>query len=114
MREWLTPRRQTAILGAIVTFVALQTLINDTAIAEVLFSVALVSIMITALYAICINELVGKEAAFREERRRNGVLGVHSQLLQLQAPGNGLLFFCDHGVAMGTLLDAVHRIRDVE
>lgn len=61
------------MLCAIVAFVTVQAPISDAAIAKVLFSVALVSLMMKALYATRIDELVGEEAALRAERRRHGV-----------------------------------------
>jgi len=69
------PRRHTAMLCAIVTFIAVRPLIGDSAVATVTFSAALVALMVVALFAVRIDELVGEESTLRAERRRRGIIG---------------------------------------
>jgi len=67
--------RHTAMLFAIVAAFAVRALISDTAVAEILFFLALVALMILALYSIQVDELVGEEVTLRVERRRKSRIG---------------------------------------
>jgi hypothetical protein len=71
----LMPRRHTAMLCAIIALFAVRPLIGDGDLATSLFFVALVVLMIFALYAIQRDDLVGEESALRAERRRTGIIG---------------------------------------
>ena len=48
------------MLSAIVAFFAVRPLISDNTVADILYSLALVVLMIFALYAIQVDELVGE------------------------------------------------------
>jgi voltage-gated potassium channel len=71
----LMPRRHTTMLCAIVAFFAVRPLIGDGPTASFLFTAALIALMILALLAIQVDELVGEEARLRAERRRNWIVG---------------------------------------
>jgi uncharacterized membrane protein len=71
----LLPHRHTAMLFAIIAAFAVRALIGDTVVAEILFFLFLVALMILALYSIQVDELVGEEAALRVERRRKSRIG---------------------------------------
>jgi len=58
-----------AIIGAFAV------LIGNRPTAEIWFSLALVLLMIFALYVVQVDELVGEEHALRAERRRNSRIG---------------------------------------
>lgn len=74
-RLGLIAHRHTAMLCAIVGFFAVRPLIGDGRFATALFSVALVILMIVALYAVQFDQLVGEERTLQAERRRNSVIG---------------------------------------
>lgn len=71
----VTPRKHTAMLCAIVGFFAVRPVIGDGPFATVIFSVAMVVLMIVALYAIRTDELIGEAAALSAERRRDTIVG---------------------------------------
>jgi voltage-gated potassium channel len=71
----LMRRRHTAMLCAILAFFAVRPLIGDGPTASVLFTAALLALMILALLAIQIDELVGEQDRLRAERRRNWIVG---------------------------------------
>jgi len=71
----LMPRRHTAMLCAIVAAFAVRPLIGDGNVATTVFVVAMIVLMIFALYAIQSDELVGEEAALRAERQRTSMGG---------------------------------------
>jgi len=71
----LMPRRHTAMLCGIVAFFAVRPLIGDGPTATILFTGALILLMVLALLAIQIDELVGDKARLRTERRRNWIVG---------------------------------------
>jgi hypothetical protein len=63
------------MLVAIVSAFAVRALIGNRPAAEIWFSLALVLLMILALYVVQVDELVGEEHALRAERRRNSLIG---------------------------------------
>lgn len=73
--RYLMPHRHTAMLCAIIAAFAVRALISDDTVAEMLFSLAMVALMILALYSIQIDELVGEETTLRVERRRKSRIG---------------------------------------
>lgn len=73
--RYLMPHRHTAMLFAIIAAFAVRALINDTTVAEIFFVLAMVALMILALYSIQIDELVGEETALRVELRRKSRIG---------------------------------------
>lgn len=74
-RLGLIAHRHSAMLCAIVAFFAVRPLIGDGRFATALFSVALVMLMIVALYAVMFDQLVGEERTLQADRRRNSVIG---------------------------------------
>jgi Ion channel len=71
----LAPRRHTALLVAIVFLFLVRPLIGDGAIATATFSVALLVLLLFALYAIQVDELVGERKALLAQRRRRALIG---------------------------------------
>jgi hypothetical protein len=69
------PRRHTALLVAIVVFIAVRPLIGDAGAARIVFSVALVALLMVALYTIQVDELVGERNRLVAERRRRNIIG---------------------------------------
>jgi voltage-gated potassium channel len=65
----LTTHRHTAMLSAIIFAFVVRPLIGDNEGAEILFPLALVALMIVALYSIQIDELVGEEATLQIQHR---------------------------------------------
>jgi Ion channel len=77
LSERFRRRRQTSLLVAIVTAFAVRPLIGDAGAASLLFSLALLVLMLVALYAVQVDELVGERAALvAQKRRRNRVAWV--------------------------------------
>ncbi len=69
IRRRLAARRHTALLVAIVAAFAVRPLIGDRGIAPIVFSVALIILVLIALYNIQIDELVGERDRLIRERR---------------------------------------------
>ena len=74
-RRFYLPRRHTALLVAIVAFLAVRPLIGETRAATAVFSLALVALLIVALYTIQVEELVGERQKLLAERRRRTIVG---------------------------------------
>jgi Ion channel len=70
VRGRLALRRHTALLVAIIMAFAVRPLIGDTGLATATFSIALVGLVIVALYNIQVDELVGERKALVAERKR--------------------------------------------
>jgi voltage-gated potassium channel len=83
LRRYLMPRRHTAMLCALVAFIAVRPLIGDGSTATAVFSVAVIVLMILALYAIQVDELLGEESTLRSERRRTEVAGATLALIAI-------------------------------
>jgi hypothetical protein len=75
LRRYLAPRRHTTLLMAIVVLFLVRPLIGSGAIATALFSVALLMLLLFALYAIQVDELVGERETLLAQRRRRGLIG---------------------------------------
>src|SRR5215470_19286159 len=75
LRSRLLPRRHSALLVAIVVAFAVRPLIGDAGAAPLVFSVALMLLMLVALYATQVDELVGEREALLVERRRRSIVG---------------------------------------
>ena len=75
IRAYLLPRRHTALLAAIVLAFAVRPMIGDFGIAPVAFSLALMVLMLVALYTIQVDELVGERAALLAQKKRRGTIG---------------------------------------
>lgn len=63
------------MLSAIIGAFAVRMLIGEGLVAIILYSFAIAVLMISALYAIHVDELLGEEAALRSERRRDSIIG---------------------------------------
>jgi len=75
-REFYFPRRHTVLLVAIVVFLATWPLFAGAAgLAKIMFAVALVGLLIAALNAIQVEELVGEREKLLAERRRRKLIG---------------------------------------
>jgi hypothetical protein len=74
-RHYFLERRHTALLVVIVAAFAARPLIGDNAAAHIVFSLALLALLLVALYTIQIDELTGERGALLAERRRLGIIG---------------------------------------
>ena len=68
-------RRHTALLIAIVVAFAVRPLIGDAGDAPVAFSIALLALMLVALYTVHVDELVGERDVLLARRRRQSIVG---------------------------------------
>src|SRR5271169_4602733 len=76
LRRYLAPRRHTALLVAIVASFMVRPLVGDGGLATAIFSIALLMLLLFALYAIQVDELVGEREALVAQRRRRSVIGL--------------------------------------
>ena len=60
LRTKLFPRRHTALLVALVVAFAARPLIGDVGIAPMVFSIALILLMLVSLYNVQVDELIGE------------------------------------------------------
>jgi len=67
-------RRHTALLVAIVITFAARPLLGDSGISPVVYSLAVVALLLVALYTVQIDELVGEHEVLRRQKRRRGRL----------------------------------------
>jgi hypothetical protein len=74
-REFYLPRRHTALLVVIVVFLGVRPVIGEVNAARYVFSVAVVALLIVALYTIQVEELVGERHRLLVERRRRNIIG---------------------------------------
>jgi len=70
LRKRVTEHRHTTLLVAIVTLFALRPLIGDSQLGPLAFSVTVLVVLLLALYAIRIDELVGEPRILLAARRR--------------------------------------------
>src|SRR5437879_521055 len=75
IRRRFLPRRHSVLLVAIVAAIAVRPLIGDVGIGPVVFSIALLLLLLDALYAIQVDELIGERERLRVERRRRSIIG---------------------------------------
>jgi voltage-gated potassium channel len=75
LRRHLAPRRHTALLIAIVALFMVRPLIGDGGLATAVFSIALLILLLFALYAIQVDELVGEREVLLAQRRRRSIIG---------------------------------------
>jgi hypothetical protein len=75
-REFYFPRRHTVLLVAIVVFLSSWPLFAGAeGLAKIVFAVALLGLLIAALNAIQVEELVGEHGKLLQERRRRKIIG---------------------------------------
>jgi hypothetical protein len=72
---YLAPHRHTALLIAIVILFMVRPLIGDGGIATAIFSIAILLLLLFALYAIQVDELVGERETLLAQRRRRSIIG---------------------------------------
>jgi hypothetical protein len=75
LHRHLAPRRQTALLIAIVALFMVRPLIGDGGLATGAFSIAILMLLLFALYAIQVDELVGEREALLAQRHRRSMIG---------------------------------------
>ncbi len=75
IRRHFAPRRHTALLVAIIAAFAIRPLIGDAGIGPVVFSIAMLVLLLVALYNIDIGELVGERETLLAEKRRRSIIG---------------------------------------
>lgn len=75
LRRHVLPRRHTVLLVAIIAAFTARPLIGDFGIAPIVFSLALMVLMLVSLYTIQIDELVGERETLLAQRRRRSVIG---------------------------------------
>jgi voltage-gated potassium channel len=73
--RYLAPRRHTALLIAIVALFLVRPLIGDGGLATATFSTSLLVLLLFALYAIQVDELVGERETLVAQRRRRALVG---------------------------------------
>ena len=75
LRRGFMRRRHTALLVAIVVLLTLRPLMADSGAAPVMFSLALLFVMLLGLYNINIDELVGERGKLLAQGRRRRIVG---------------------------------------
>jgi voltage-gated potassium channel len=75
IRRRFLPRRHTVLLAAIVTTLAVRPIVGDVGSGPVLFSLAMLALMLLSLYTIQIDELKGERKALLAEKRRRSIIG---------------------------------------
>jgi hypothetical protein len=68
-------RRHSALLAAIIGLIAVRAVMGDSVGAPLLFNLAVVVVVLVALYTIQVDELVGDREALLVERRRRTIAG---------------------------------------
>jgi hypothetical protein len=69
------PHRHSALLVAIVAAFAVRPLIGDTGAGTAVFGIAMVLLLLVALYNINVDELVGERGRLLAQSRRRRILG---------------------------------------
>jgi len=97
IRRYFLPRRHTALLVAIVTTLAVRPLLGDAGNGPVVFSIAMLALMLVSLYSIQIDELTGERKMLLAERRRRSIIGwglavpaIADRLIVIFAPSHSL------------------------
>lgn len=95
IRRRLSPRRHTALLAAIVIAFLVRPFTGDSGAGRALFSIAMMFLLILALYNIDVDELVGvREILLAQRRRRSiiawtlGAAAVAERLISIFAPSH--------------------------
>jgi len=71
---YLAPRRHTVLLAAIVTAFLVRPLIGDSGAATSLFSLAMLVLLLLALYNIDVDEMVGDRETLLSQKRRRSII----------------------------------------
>jgi amino acid transporter len=75
IHRYFAPHRHSALLGALIAAFVVRPLIGDTGAGFILFSIALVVLLLVALYNINVDELVGERGRLLTQARRRRTLG---------------------------------------
>ncbi len=75
LRRHLAPRRHSVLLVALVAAFAVRPLIGDIGAGSAIFSIALVFLLLVALYNINVDELMGERGRLLVQSRRRRILG---------------------------------------
>ena len=75
IHRYFAPHRHSALLAAIVAAFAVRPLIGDTGASAAVFGIALVLLLLVALYNISVDELVGERGRLLAQIRRRRMLG---------------------------------------
>jgi len=89
-----SPHRHTALLAAIIGAFAIRPLIGDVGAGPIIFSVAMVLLLLVALYNINIDEMVGERGRLMAQARRRRIAGW---VLALTAMTERIVLFLVHG-----------------
>ena len=75
IHRYFAPHRHSALLVAIIAAFAVRPLIGDTGAGSALFGIALVVVLLVALYNINVDDLVGERDRLMAQNRRRRILG---------------------------------------
>jgi len=75
IHKYFGPHRHSALLLAIIAAFAVRPMIGDSADASLLFGIALVLLLVVALYNINVDELVGERGRLVAQTRRRRIIG---------------------------------------
>ncbi len=75
LRHYIRPRRHTALLVAIVAAFAVRPLIGDAGAGPLVFSIAVLILMLVGLYATQVDELIGERNVLLAQVRRRQIVG---------------------------------------
>jgi hypothetical protein len=77
IREYLFPRRHSAVLVALVTLFAVRPLLgaSGSGVGAVMFSLAIVVLMLVSLYTIQVDELVGERQTLVAQKKKRSMIG---------------------------------------
>ena len=75
LRRHLAPGRHSVLLAALIAAFAVRPLIGDTGAGTAIFGIALVLLLLVALYNINVDELVGERGRLLTQSRRRRILG---------------------------------------
>lgn len=84
VHQQLAPRRHTALLIALVILFAARALISDQGLAPIVFSFALLVVMLVSLYNVQVDELIGDRETLLVQKKRSSRIGW---LLAIPAAG---------------------------
>jgi len=97
VRSYFFPRRHTVMLAAIVTTLAVRPLLGDAGNGPIVFSLAMLALMLVSLYTIQIDEVTDEREIPLAERRRRSIVGwglavpaIADRLLVFFAPSHSL------------------------
>jgi voltage-gated potassium channel len=72
---YLSPHRHSALLAALIAAFAVRPLVGDTGAGSVVFGIALVLLLLLALYNINVDEMVGEKGRLQAQSRRRRIIG---------------------------------------